>query len=106
MSIDWGGVYKDRRDIQTKYEEWRATPDGQMVYDAVRDGALRIRHRGFGHYGIKALWEAARYTYSLRVGPDAEGWKVNNNWHSRMARELMKREPELKDFFELRELRA
>lgn len=97
---------KDYRDIQTKYEEWRATHDGHVVYDAVRDAALRIRDRGFSHYGIAALWEAARYTYWLKVGPDAEGWKVNNNWRSRMARELMLKEPELKDFFELRELRA
>jgi hypothetical protein len=106
VNIDWSGVYKDRRDIQAKYEAWRTTPDGQVVYSAVRDAAIRIRQRGFSHYGIGALWEAARYTHSLRVGPDAEGWKLYDHHRSRLARELMQREPELEDFFELRELRA
>jgi hypothetical protein len=107
MSLwDFSPAYRDPRTIQVKYEAWRATPDGETVYEAVRDAALRLRRRGFVHYGISALYEAARYTYSLRVGPDAEGWKLNNNWRSRMARELMTDEPELADFFELRTLRA
>jgi hypothetical protein len=92
--------------LQQRYEEWRATPDGQDVYDAVRRAALRLRGRGFQHYGIGALWEAARYDHALKVGPDVDGWKLNDHYRSRMARELMMREPELAGFFELRELRA
>lgn len=106
MDHDFTPAYGDRRSLQEKYEEWRATADGMVVYGAVRKAAFRLRGRGFTHYGIKALWEAARYTYYLRVGPDAEGWKVNNNWTSRIARELMMNEPELEGFFELRHLRA
>lgn len=103
---DFAPAYEDQRSIQAKYEAWRATRDGGVVYTAVKEAALRLRLRGFNHYGISALFEAARYTYSLRVGPDAEGWKINNNWRSRMARELMTNEPDLVGFFELRTLRA
>lgn len=103
---DFSSSYRDGRPLQEKYEDWRASEDGQTVYSAVRDAAFRLVQRGFRHYGIAALFEAARYTYSLRVGPDAEGFKVNNNWRSRMARELMANEPGLEGFFELRTLRS
>ncbi len=95
-----------RSPLQERYEEWRATPDGQVVYQYIRDAALRLHRRGWRHYGVKALAEAARYEWSLQVGPDVEGFRVNNNWTSRLARDLMANEPALVGFFELRELRA
>ena len=95
-----------RPGLQRRFEEWLATDDGQAVYEHVRGRALRLRRRGWRRFGMKALWEAARYDRALEVGPDAEGWKVNNNYHSRLARRLMDEEPELQGFFELRELRS
>lgn len=92
--------------LQEKYDNWRATADGQEVYHAIEEAALRLRARGFNHYGIAALYEAARYTRALRVGPDAEGFKLNNNWKSRIARDLMAEHPDLIGFFETRTLRA
>lgn len=92
--------------LQQRYEMWRETPDGRTVVAAVRDAALRLRGRGFRHYGVAALFEAARYTYALRVGPDADGFRLNNNWRSRLARDLMAEHPELAGMFELRELKA
>lgn len=91
--------------LQQKYELWRATPDGQAVVRAVTEAALRLRHRGFRHYGIAAIWEKVRYDHDLRVGPDGQGYRLNNSWRSRLARELMER-PDLAGFFELRELKA
>ena len=92
--------------MQRRYEEWRATNDGQVVYENVRWRAFRLHERGWRRFGIKALWEAARYDRALEVGPDAEGYKINNNWTSRIARELMEYEPSLVGFFELRELKS
>lgn len=92
--------------LQERYEEWRASAQGRQVVQAVAVAALKLRARGFTHYGIAALFEAARYEHSLRVGPDAEGFKLNNNWRSRLARDLMVDYPELAGMFELRELRA
>lgn len=102
---DWGAAYR-RGTIQEKYELWRASPDGQAAYSAIRRAALRLVDRGFRHYGLHALWEAARYNHALKIGPDVEGWKLNDHYTSRMARELMDSEPALAGFFELRELRA
>lgn len=98
--------FADQRPLDDQYGAWRRTEDGQEVYTNVRDRALRLRARGWQHFGIKALWEAARYDRALAVGPDAAGFKMNNNLHSRMARELMASVPELADFFELRRLRS
>lgn len=91
--------------LDQQYAEWRATADGATVYNAVHAAALRLRRRGFHHYGIAALFEAARYDEALRVGPDGQGFKLNNNWRSRMARELGA-DPELAGFFTMRELTA
>lgn len=102
----WDQSWRSRGTLQERYEEWRLSSHGKAVIAAVTEAALRLRRRGFAHYGIAALFEAARYTYALRVGPDAEGFKLNNNWRSRLARDLMAEYPELEGFFELRELRA
>ncbi len=104
----WSGLRADGRllTIQEQYEEWRSTPDGELVYGAIRQHALRMVDAGWRHYGLKALWEAARYTRALQVGPDELGFKLCNNHTSRMARELMAECPELAGFFDLRELRT
>lgn len=102
--IDWKAVRSGT--LQQRYNRWRRSPDGQTVIDAVIAAALRLKRRGYSHYGIAALFEGARYTYALRVGPDAEGFKLNNSWRSRLAREIMRDVPELEGFFELRELKT
>lgn len=92
--------------MEQRYQAWRASEDGRRVYAFVRDHALRMRRRGWRHYGVGALFEAARYAHDLEVGPDVHGFKLNHNWRSRLARELMDREPELAGLFETRELRS
>jgi hypothetical protein len=101
LQLTWTGL-----SLQQKYLAWRSTKDGETVVAYVTDAALRLRRRGWKHYGIAALIEAARYDHSLRVGPDSEGFKINNNWKARLARDLMAEVPELEGMFELRELRA
>lgn len=90
--------------LEDAFLAWRATPDGAAVYAMVRRLALVMRRRGYAHYGIGALWETARYR--LDLGRPGDPYRLNNNWRSRMARELMRREPDLAGFFELRELKA
>jgi hypothetical protein len=92
--------------LQVRFEQWLTTDDGQAVYEHIRARAMRLYERGWRHFGIAALWEAARYDRALEVGPDAEGWKVNNSWRSRLARRLMEDEPRLRGFFGTRELTA
>lgn len=91
--------------LQEQFEEWLDTDDGVTVYEEVIRRARALRGRGFRHFGIKALWEAIRYDRAIQLGPNA-GFKINNNFHSRMARLVMDRCPDLADFFETRELKA
>jgi hypothetical protein len=91
--------------LQERFEEWMATTDGQVVERAVLTRAFALLDRGFTHYGIAALWEAARYDRSVMVGPNA-GFKLNNDFRSRLARRLMDEHPDLRGFFETRELKA
>lgn len=74
------------------------------VYRALRDKALRMRRTGRTHFGIAAIYEAARYDAALEtVG---EVWKLNNNHRAYYARLLMQLEPELRGFFATRRTAA
>lgn len=96
----------DEDRIQAAYREWRATPDGLAVVAAVRRRALEVRRRGFRRYGIQAIAEVVRFDRAIAAGPDQEGYKVNNSYLSRLARDLMDEDTELRGFFEIRELRT
>lgn len=93
-------------DLDAAFREWLATADGSAVLASVHRRALDLRREGWRRFGIGALWELARYDRALQVGPDAEGWRLNNSHRSRAARLLMDQEPELAGFFEVRELRG
>jgi len=54
-------------------------------------------------YGAKAVAEIVRYQRILQ-GVDADGFKLNNNHVSRMARRAIEDCPELATFFEMRKL--
>ncbi|GEM_PF-3202630 len=96
-------LFNETSDV--KYTRWRNSPHGRAVVDAAMTRATRLRQRGFQRYGIKCILEAIRYDFALKLGADADGFKVNNNVASRLAREIMAARPELAGFFETRELR-
>ncbi len=79
----------------------RANPH---VYEELRRLALEMRRRGVRRYGIKGLFEVLRWRYALQTRGDE--FKLNNSYTSRYARLLMEREPELRGFFEVRELKS
>jgi hypothetical protein len=91
--------------IGERYAEWRATPDGRLVFDEMRRRARGLRERGWTHYSHKAIIETIRYDRAVAVGP-ANGFKINDHFASRLARELMADYPDLAGFFETRELRS
>ena len=89
--------------IQDRFEAYDAAhPE---VYAHLLHLALDLRRRGWKHYGIRSLWERTRWHFQVEreMGED---FKMNDHFHSRYARMLMDRNPELADFFELRELKA
>lgn len=94
----------DEDRIQRAYREWRRTSDGAAVVAAIRRRAIELRRRGWSRYGIQALAEVVRFDRALSVGPDAEGYRVNNSHLSRLARDLMAEDQDLASFFEVRAL--
>ena len=71
------------------------------VYVELRALARQTLHAGRNCLGIGVLWEVMRWHRSL-VHDGAEDFKLNNNYRAWYARELMRREPELVNFFEIR----
>ncbi len=73
------------------------------VFEALRRRALRAKRRGYKP-GIKCLFELLRWSHGMSTQGDE--FKLNNNYTAYYARLLMEREPELRGFFELREVVA
>ena len=95
-----------RRDPEKEFARWLDTRDGQTIYVEAMRRALRLKAMGFRHYGIGAIYEAIRYDSSVAVGPDGDGYKLNDHHRSRLARLIMAKEPDLAGFFETRQLRS
>jgi hypothetical protein len=88
--------------IQQRFERFHR--DNPTVYVSLVAYARRAKSRGFSHYGIDTLFEILRWHTTIET-TDTE-FKLNNNFRSRYARLIMEREPDLADFFELRELKS
>lgn len=88
------------RHAEAAAEFHRANPN---VYRLLRDLAFRLVVAGHRRWGAKALWETLRYELAISTNADVRDFKLNNNYTAWYARELMANEPELTDFFEIRE---
>jgi hypothetical protein len=75
------------------------------VYAELRKLALGLRHLGRKRYGIAGLFEVVRWQRAIVTTGD-ESFKLNNNFKAFFARLLMKNEPELRNFFDLRASKA
>lgn len=77
------------------------------VYQALRDMALEVKAAGHERYSIRTLWEVLRWKGSIKVqDPNQGAVKLNDHYVPHYARFLEAENPELKDFFEKRRLRA
>lgn len=81
--------------------------DNPHVYLTLVKEARDLRERGWETFGMKCLYERARWllTMKTRIPEDMEPYKLNNNYTSRYARLIMQQEPDLKGFFNLRKLK-
>jgi hypothetical protein len=91
-----------RDDPWSKFDTWVHTDEGREIAGMFIRLAVRMLNRGFGRYSAKALIERIRWHYDLKHGPQDDGFKVNNNYGSYLARFAMEREPRLEGFFETR----
>ena len=73
------------------------------VYDALKAVALWCVRNG-KTVGMKAIYERVRWEYNVQT--DDEPYRMNNNYTAHYARLLMKQEPELADYFQVRKIRS
>lgn len=91
-----------RRSIAERFADWHAAhPE---VYRKLVTLARQAKAMGMSRYGMKALWEVARW--SLYVDSEGQEYKLNNDFTAPMARLIMAQEPDLDGFFETRERRS
>ena len=89
--------------IQRRFLAFHA--ENPFVYEKLVELARRAFARGLRRYGIRRIWEVMRWEIAMDVQRDGE-FRLNDHFHSRYARLIMEREPDLADFFETRMLRA
>ena len=105
MSWDDGTLDFGPRDrsIQERFEKFhRANP---RVYSLILLYSRQVKARGYAHYSINAIFERIRWHVFIETRSE-DDFKLSNDYRSRYARLVMEQEPDLADFFELRELRS
>ncbi len=90
-------------DLQTRFEQYHT--ENPHVYEALVRLAKEARTKGKKRISIKMLFEVVRWEHFL-TAKDPDGWRLNNNYHSRYARMIMDRVEGLEDIFEIRRLLA
>lgn len=83
---------------------WAFHEQNPHVYRALVQLARQLKAAGRRRFGIGALFERLRFEAALRTWGDE--FRLNNNYRSRYARLIMRQEPDLDGFFELRELQT
>lgn len=91
-----------RGTIQERFEAFDA--EHPEVYDYLVGVALDLHRRGRKHYGMKAIYERARWHFQIEKG--REDFKLCNDYHSRYTRKVVADRPELADFFAMRTLKS
>lgn len=83
---------------------WAFHKANPAVYRALVALARQLKAAGRHRFGIGALFERLRFEAALHTWGDE--FKLNNSLRSRYARLIMRQEPDLDGFFEVRELQT
>lgn len=70
------------------------------VYGSCVAIARDLKSRGLIRFGMRAIFERLRWMYALQT--KGEDFNLNNTYTAPMARLIMRREPDLVGFFEIR----
>ena len=95
-------TYGTEPTIQEQFAQFHR--ENPHVYRGLVRLARIAKSEGRERYGIKALFEVLRW-YDM-VQTKSDEFRLNNNYTALYARLIMRREPDLKGFFELRERTA
>jgi len=89
--------------IDDQFEEFHAA--NPHVYRNLVKLAREAHSQGCKKIGMKFLIERLRWEYMVKTSHNTSEYAINNNFTSRYARLIMDTCPDLKDFFETRQLR-
>jgi len=84
--------------IEAKFLEFHR--DNPFVYSYLVKRARQAKSKGFDNYSINSLFEILRWHTNIETRNSV--FKLNNNYRSYYARMIMRKEPDLKDFFHIR----
>ncbi len=107
-SFDWSAGLTPREPIAVQFQRFH------LAHPEVYAGLLKLARQadsapyaGRTRIGIGMLFEVLRWHWHIDGLPDDdEAWKLNNNYRSRYARLIMRRNPDLDGLFEVRKLTA
>lgn len=89
-------------DLDRQFEKWIS--DNEHILEAFITIGLQAKADGRKRIGAKFAAELVRWNSTLRS--EKSQWKVPNSMVSRLAREAMKREPQIAGMFNVAKLRA
>jgi hypothetical protein len=102
IPMDPGG--EPLRTIQQQFEEFHArNPEVFALLERFTQEAV---DRGRKRLGIRMLYERVRWEVYIQTEDANSDFKINDHYHSRYVRRLIKVHPEWEHLFELRKLRA
>ena len=90
--------------IQDRFEDFHR--DNPVVYELLVRFARELHNSGRKRSGIRMVWERMRWEIAVNTVDRSSKFKLNDHYTSRYARLIMAREWDLRDFFEVREIRA
>ncbi len=90
--------------IQERYEAFAAA--NPHVYRRLVQLARDLVARGHRKVGMKMLFEVLRWEHAMTTDDPTSDFKLNNDYTSRYARDIMDAEPDLDGVFEIRRLTA
>lgn len=96
-------LYGAMRDIDRDF--WRYDRENPKVYRMIVNLARTAKAAGMARYSMHTIFELIRWHHDVKV-KSKEPFKINDHFSSRYARLAMQREPDLADFFEIRQLRS
>lgn len=90
--------------IETNFRQFHLeNPDVYKELVRLAREALKMGHRKIG---IGLLWEVMRWNLTIKIIDKRSDFLLNNNYRSRYARLIMEQEEDLRNIFEIRELKS
>ena len=87
--------------IQLRFDTFHA--ENPHVYKLFLQYSRTVKAKGYTKFSAKAVFERLRWYFNFETKSDGDDFKLNNDYTALYARKAMIENPDLQDFFNLRE---